>query len=195
MKHWHTRILGTVVLALLGTAAHASAVGPDGLVSLTPQFPQVVNGDLLGIDLSLNAPDSPGFSPGSFHGIVVLEYDPAVVMFDSFEFTNPAEALGPVTTSTHGAGATVEVAFQNAFDVGDIGTFFFNVNGMDGDVIDLSIRDGDDFFGSFTNTVPTIQPIYPNFQGTTVNVVPIPAAVWLFISALGLAAGVARRRR
>ncbi|MEE4184163.1 MAG: VPLPA-CTERM sorting domain-containing protein [Gammaproteobacteria bacterium] len=189
MNKLFRNIAGAAVTLLLSSAAQAASV------SLVPSAAAVENGDVLAVQLALDAPDAAGSSPGAFHGIVVLEYDPALLSFDSFEFSAPAAASGPVLASGHGAGlSSIEVAFQNAFNVGTIGTFTFNVLCINGDVIDLTIRDADDFFGSFVNTVPTIQPLYPDFTGAAVNVVPIPAAVWLFMSALGLAAGVARRR-
>jgi hypothetical protein len=189
MNTVYKSVVGAAGLLLLSFTAQAASV------ALIPDATDVENGAGLTVQLVLNAPDAPGSSPGAFHGIVVLEYDPALVMFDSFEFSAPAAAIGPVLTSGHGAGlSSIEVAFENALNVGTIGTFTFNVLGINGDVIDLGVRDADDFFGSFVNTVPTIQPLYPDFTGATVNVVPLPAAVWLFMSALGLAAGVARRR-
>ena len=187
MNNVYTRFSGVVALLLCFTAAQAASV------SLVPDAAAVDNGAVLNVDLNFNAPDAPGATPGSFDGIILLQYDPTLVMFEGFSFSDPAVALHPLDPISLGDG-TVEVGFQNALNVGTIGTFTFTVLGLNGDVINLSIADADDFFGSFVNTVPTIQPVDPDFNGTSVNVVPIPAAVWLFVSALGLAAGVARRR-
>lgn len=188
MNKLFMKVAAAAATLLFSWTTHAASV------TLIPDAAAVDNGDVLTVQLALNAPDAAGTLPGAFHGIVVLDYDPTLVMFDSFAFTAPAEAADPVITSSNAGLNSIEVAFQNAFNIGTIGTFTFNVLGMDGDTIDLTVRDADDFFGSFVNTVPTIQPLYPDFEGATVNVVPIPAAVWLFMSALGLAAGVARRR-
>lgn len=187
MKTIYSSVIGVAVVLLSSIGAQAATV------SLVPNTTVVENGDALSVDLLLNAPDAPGELPGAFQGTVFLTYDPTLAMFDSFAFSDPAGPFdigNPVTLDT----GTVEVEFRNALNIGTIGTFTFNVLGMDGDVIDLTVRDGDDFFGSIVNTVPSNQPVAAAFEGTTVNVVPIPAAVWLFMSALGLAAGVARRR-
>lgn len=187
-KYLSKRMLTACAGLLLGM----STLGQAATVSLVPSATDVDNGDVLSLDLVLDATGAPGAVPGSFHGSVILDYDPGLVSFDDFTFNSPASelAIAPVTDG----GSTVTLGFEGAPNVGVIGTFTFNVLGMDGDVLNFGLNDADDFFGSFANTLPTIQPVFPDFNGASVNVVPIPAAAWLFLSALGLAGTVARRR-
>ena len=63
------------------------------------------------------------------------------------------------------------------------------------DALASGLADADDFFGTFFNTVPTNQPFYPTFTGTSVQItpVPLPGAAWLLVTAFGIAAARLRR--
>jgi hypothetical protein len=147
------------------------------------------------VNLTLNAPGVAGNHPGVFQGLVIVDYDPSLVSFDGFEYLNPAvQYLAPPAIGGDALLQTVLVGFDDALDVGTIGAFSFTALAPAGTTILFGIGDGDDFFGSFINTSPSNQQFFPDFNGAAVTVVPIPAAAWLFLSALGLLGGIRRRR-
>ena len=60
--------------------------------------------------------------------------------------------------------------------------------------IAIGVGDIDDFFGTFANDIPTNQAFIPDFIGTSVFAVPVPATAWFIASGLAVFASFARRR-
>jgi hypothetical protein len=159
-------------------------------VQLQPETAQVAG--TFDIDLYLNATDSVGGHPGQFSGRVVIEYDPTLVSFVGFSYDAPASELYAVDQTDFGFHETVSLGFKNALDDTVIGSYTFNLLPGASGVIGFSVYDYNDAFGSFANELPTNYSFVPSFVGTEVTVVPLPAAFWLFGSAL---AGMAWVRR
>ncbi len=174
-------------LLLVGGLANAASI------SLVPSTGEVLPSEQFTIDLVLDAADAPGNHPGAFSGYVSVTYDPLLVQFDDFAFSAPAKQLAaPSVTGSVTESATL--GFFDALDVGTIGTFTFTALAPAGSTITFGLADLDPSFGTFINESPTNLAFTPDFNGAQVNVVPLPASAWLFMSALGLGLARARRR-
>jgi len=160
-------------------------------VSLVPDDPVVAPGPI-GIDLVLEASDvADGCDPrcSQFAGHVVVSFDPAQLSFVGFAAESPAEIIEGPDLNT----GTVTLGFEDAFESGVVGRFDFLVTAEPGTNVALELADTQPLLGSFEYEQPTNQFFSPDFVGAEVQVVPLPAAAWLFLSALG--AVVARARR
>jgi hypothetical protein len=160
-------------------------------VSLEPATGFVSEGGQFTVNLYMDASDAIGNHPGSFRGKVQVDFDAALVDYVGFEYNSPATEFGTTVLETD----SVELGFDTANDVGIIGTFTFDVLGSAGSTISLGLDDALPRLGTFFNTDPIAnQKFEPAFNGAEVSVVPIPAAAWLMLSALGMLAGLSRRR-
>lgn len=193
-KMSHILRMAAILIALAGiysTTALAASV------SLVPSSATVVEGGVFSIDLTMNAADAPGSHPGLFGGEIIIDFDPSLVSFSvsDFSINAPATLQSGPTIGSNGGLQTVTIGFDNALDIGVIGTFSFTATGSVGSMIGFSLDDPG-FFSSFANALPSNTPFTPNFFGTTVEItaVPVPAAAWLMLSALG-AFGIGARRR
>jgi len=158
-------------------------------ISLVPSTTTVNEGGTFSVDLVLDAADAPGNHPGSFRGKITVDYG-NFSDYTGFTYNSPAVSFG----DTNDNPGVIELGFDLANDVGTIGTFTFNVTGSAGDLIDLEIDDAVLFIGSFFNTDPSPTKFTPLFGDAQVSVIPIPAAAWLMLGALGTLGGMARRR-
>lgn len=185
-----------VVLSLFigSTAAFAASV------SLTPSVGTVQAGDIFSIELSMDASDAPGTHPGEFSGLVALQFDSTYVDFTGFVFAAPASELQAVSVTPSGSDDIVTFGFENATDIGVIGTYSFMVNDSPdplpaiGTIFQFDVYDADDFFDSFANELGTNQTFAPDFNGTSVTVVPLPAPLVFLLSALITLVPAVRRR-
>jgi hypothetical protein len=160
-------------------------------VSLVPEDPVVAPGSIT-VDLVLEASDvADGCDPrcSDFAGHVVVSFDPAGLTFVGFAAEQPANLIVGPTTET----GTVTIGFDDALESGIVGSFEFLVTAEPGTGVALGLADTQPLLGSFEYEQPTNQFFFPDFVGTELQVVPLPAAAWLFLSALG--AAVARVRR
>ena len=185
-----TKLSTGMVAALMSLSTYASTV------QLVPSQTQVDVGQTFSVDLFLDAADAPGGDPGAFQGFTVVSFDQSLVTYNDFVFNDPAVSFGGPPSAAPGQ---VTIGFDNALAgvagrTGVIGTFSFTAAGDVGDTIVLGIRDLFPTLGTFVNTVPTITPINPDFVGTEVSVVPLPATVWLMLSGLACLGGYARRK-
>jgi hypothetical protein len=172
----------------------AAAPGHAATVELLPDFQSVSVGATFDIDLYMDAADAPGEHPGSFRGSIILDFDSDLVAFGSFTVSDPDIFISGPTVSFSGDRTTVTLEFDNAPDVGVIGTF--TLEALTAGSSTFGLGDADPFFGSFANHLPTNEPFFPVFIGASVDivVVPLPAAAWLLASAVGLI-GMRRRVR
>jgi hypothetical protein len=170
------------------------------------------------IDVLLDASDVDGFHPAIIDGGYTITFDPDQIEYIEFITGNldpEASFVGtlplgpppsPFNCGTSPACVIVPL-IENAPEISTIGSFKFEVkNGVaPGSAIHIGVDNlflfDDVVSGSFfTNKAcpPGIScgnsDFTPDYSGATVNVVPIPAAVWLFASALG-ALGWSRRRK
>lgn len=173
-----------VITLLAGAALSAEAAS----VHLLPSSASVRQGDTFAVSLSLDASDAPGSHPGLYLGEVVVDFDPAEIAYEGFAFMAPVTQKNAPVTGASGGRQTVTLGFQNATDLGTVGTYTFRAIGGAGVSASLGIADADDFFGTFVNTLPTNQRFFPGFDGTTVELtaVPLPAGAWLLATGFGL---------
>lgn len=181
----NTRIMKTsrILIALLAGAALSAEAAS---VHLLPPSPGIMQGDAFTVSLSLDASDAPGSHPGLYMGEVVIDFDPAEISYEGFAFLAPVTQKNAPVTGASGDRQTVTLGFQNATDLGTIGSFSFKAIGSAGTSSSIGIADADDFFGTFISTLPTNQRFIPEFIGTTITVVPLPAGLWLLASGFGL---------
>ncbi len=179
-----TKFFAAAALLMCGTAANAASV------SLVPSSSTVLQSEQFTIDLVLDASEVGGSASSGF---VDVTYDPLLVQYDGFVFAAPAKPLAAPTIT----GSVIESAtlgFYDALDTGLIGRFTFTALAPAGATISFGLADLDPTFGTFASEFPANLPIYPDFNGAQVNVVPLPASAWLFLSALGLGLARAKRR-
>ena len=181
------KILLTTALSALAWQANAASV------SLVPASTEVDPGAAFAVALELDAADAPGGRPASISGLVAITYDVSQVQYDGFDFGAPPDELEAPQVTVDGSIATLTLGFLNAPESVTIGTINFTALAAPNDIITFGLADGDDFFGSFANEFPSNQPFTPDFNGTQVSVVPLPASAWLMLSGLGLLYTLRRR--
>jgi len=196
MKNYHGRFIMKKHIQITSVVIGSLLVFPlmAATVSLVPSTLTVDEGGQFSVDVMMDAADVPGSheQPTAFLGSFKVEFDSAVVQYDGFEFLAPAQSL-PVFEPI-GVPVGVQIGFVNALDVGVIGTFNFTTLGSAGDVISISIGHLYPFgISTFVNMLPANVGFDPDFYGTEVSIVPIPASVWLFASGLGLLGWIRRR--
>ncbi|MGB5261149.1 MAG: VPLPA-CTERM sorting domain-containing protein [Gammaproteobacteria bacterium] len=150
------------------------------------------------MDLLLDRTGVGGDIPGLFAGEVLVTYDPARLSLDAFTISASADLV-----STSSSANTFTVSFENAVDtvsdpVINIGTFDFTP-GLTTGVANIDIKDAQYPLTSFANQLvgggAGIIPFNPDPIGTSVTVsnIPLPGALWLMLSGLGVL-GLVRRR-
>lgn len=189
MKKLITIATSALLLAtgsLTGTLANAASL------TLMPSASTVAQNGAFTVNLVLNAADAPGAHPGLFGGEIVIDFNSTLLSYGGFTPTAGVSYFAPPVITNNGNNRSVSFGFDNAVDVGTVGIFSFTALGGPGSLAQIGLVDADDFSGSFASYLPTLQRFYPNFAGAEVNVVPLPAGVWLLGTAVG--ALVARRR-
>jgi hypothetical protein len=178
--------LGALLFLVTSTSFSAS-------LQLEPQSLQVERGSTLVIDLLMNAPDEivtgTNASTGGIGGSVIMSFTPGVTL-TAFDLVAPAAPAAPPIGSPPGTEA-----FETAPYVGLIGRYTFSVAQNAPNSILFTVADSDDFFGSFVNIFGTNQSFMPLPGSATVQVIPVPAAAWLMLSALGMLGLRVRRSR
>ncbi|MGI9341334.1 MAG: VPLPA-CTERM sorting domain-containing protein [Gammaproteobacteria bacterium] len=168
-------------------------------VWLLPLTPTVAQGEDFYVRLYMSAEDAPGdHDPALITGAVLVDYAASLADYVSFSTFDPAVLDGSPLVGLTGANETVKFEFDEASDFAPVGDFVFRAMGSPGDVINFGLNDPRDrIISSFINIVGTNKTFAPNFFDASVTIIPIPlpAAGWLMLSALGLIGSRARRRR
>lgn len=173
-------LFGAVLIALWGQAVGASTV------TLNPQVPTVAPNGSFSIDLFLDAStdDVDGPHPGIFSGAVKIDYDPNMLIFDTSSTTLMEQGRG-----VSGDRETITFVFEDfSFganpDRGLVGTFTFQAR-AELNSATVGIMDGDPLRSFSNDAMPGPNEFFPTFTGASVQVIPLPAAAWLFLSGLG----------
>lgn len=152
----------------------------------------VLSGDVLTIDvIGQNfsvAPDGAAFS---------LSWNPSVLSYVSSAPVNAPWNTAYISEAQVSSGL-IDYAFMgittNGVNAGanfGLASFTFNVLGSPGDVTALALGN-DSYSIGFINGLTGLDVNYVNSQ---VQVVPLPAAIWMFGAGLAGMAGAAKRRR
>lgn len=182
----------TATLLLIAAASTAQAAS----LALVPSASTVVQNGAFTVSLVLNAADAPGPHPGLSGGEIIVDFDKTLLSYSGFTLASGVTYFIAPAVATSGNTQTVHFGFENAVDVGTVGTFSFTAIGNPGSLATIGLVDADDFSGSFANNKDGNHRFTPSFVGTQVNIsaVPLPAGVWLLGTAVG-ALGARRRFR
>jgi hypothetical protein len=198
-----SRLALLLTLAAAGNASAASLVlKPSPNMTVAGDVVQIGQGGTVKLDLQLVL-DSGDDLPGAYGGEVLVSYDSRLFDFAGFTpngtsyFCDPLPPGGcaPIV-STAGFDETVRFGFENAYNTNVAGTFSFTALGAVGSLSALGLADTDDFFGTFLLYDDGMAPYEGlQFSGASVEVVPLPASVWLLGTAIGALAARRRFRR
>lgn len=186
--HIRTLAAALLLIAAGGTAQAAS-------LALVPSAASVAPNGAFTVNLVLDAADAPGAHPGLYGGEIIVNFDTTLLTYGGFTLASGVSFFSSPVVATSGNTRTVTFGFDNAPDAGTVGTFSFTALGPVGSLATIGLIDADDFSGSFASYVPTYQRFYPDFVPAQVNVVPLPAGIWLLGTAVGALAATRRRPR
>ena len=181
------RLIATLTALVVSAGAQAATI------SMQPSAPTVGTGSGFTIDLDIDASDAPGAHPGLYGGQIVIDFNPAQLRYDGFALASGLSFFSAPVTGSAGGRQTVTLGFDNATDVGRVGTFSFTALASAGTTATVNIEDADQFFGTFVSYTPSYQPFTPNFVDTSVQVVPLPGTALLLVTAFAAVAARARR--
>lgn len=191
LKHRAIAALIALGLAAVMPAANGASISLQLSPGVVPQTQDFT------LSLLISATDAPGSHPGLHGGEVVIDFDPALISYNSgsLALQNGASFFVPLSSGSSGGRQTLSFGFENAPDTGTVATMTFTAVGAVGNVATIGIADGDDFAGSFASYRPTHQRFFPAFTGTSVEIspVPLPGAAWLLLTAFSAIAIRARR--
>lgn len=184
-------LIGGLSLLIAGVAPATAALTSVVKIAQGNNI-SVVGGDLLTIDVIGQdftvAPDGAAFS---------LSWDPSVLSYVSSAPVNVPWNASYISETQVSSGL-IDYAFFGITTVGvnaganfGLASFTFNVLGSPGDVTALALGN-DSYSIGFINGLTGLNVNYVNSQ---VQVVPLPAAVWMFGAGLVSMVGAAKRRR
>ncbi|MEQ1530372.1 MAG: hypothetical protein ABL925_13740 [Methylococcales bacterium] len=171
--------LGTLV-SLFAAPAHAVVAQANIVKFSQPNLISVNKGDTFTVDLI-----GTDFDTGPDGAAFSLTWNPSVLSYVKTAIANPPWDTFSVTDTSNALGQ-IDYVFLGK-SVGDAGTnfaiasFTFNVLGNSGSATTLALSN-DPFDVGFV--APGAASIAVNYVNSQVQVVPVPAAVWLFGSAL-----------
>ena len=207
-----SRCLAALMISFVAMPVFAASV----YLELNPASAPVVQGDPIEVRLYLDAADQVvggnpegGEYPASVDGSVRIEFNSTLATYSGFAI-DPGVSAGNCSVlfclandTIQGADNRISVAFTKAVFATSsappilLGTFSFNsVAGTGGGLFGIDLLDayaaanGTPGLPSFSNQNPNNQVFVPNFTGENIAIaaaaVPVPAAVWLMMSALGI---------
>ncbi len=197
MKYFTRFIFGAILLSVSATSQAALVLG------FSPSSQTVSVGSSLGVDLTISGLGN--FAPDSLGAFDVdVLFDNSILGFTGAIYGDPVLgdqldlfSLGSFTGTTHTPGAGAVNLFQLSFDtVSDLDTMqadSFTLATLTFDA--LAIGSSSLNFGSITLSDAIGGALTANTAPGQVNVVPIPAAIWLFGTALLALVGLSRRRK
>lgn len=191
-------LLAALALSVASYSAQAS------VISLDPVGQTVRVGDVFSVQISMFFPEA------TVGGAFDLFYDPTQLAFVSFEFdptffndvADPAFSHMPDNCYAEGApfgGCSVGDAELNAIGFGSfdgisgehiVATVFFAALAPGSSQLTMAVNDAP--FEGFYSAITGLEMLV-EFNSAKVQVVPVPAALWLFGSAIGLLS-LGRRR-
>lgn len=180
MKH-PVLLIGALAATLLSAAPVSATVIATSVVKFSQgENINVSAGDTFTLDLI-----GENFSDGPDGAAFSLSWNPGVLSYVGAAIANPPWDSSFISDGNVGAGV-VDYVFLGK-SVGNAGTnfalasFTFNVLGNQGESSALSLSI-DPFNSGFVS--PGALPITTSFIGSQVQVVPVPAAVWMFATGL-----------
>jgi len=191
MKH-PVLLIGALAATLLTAAPVSATVIATSVVKFSQgENINVSAGDTFTVDLiGENFPDGPDGAAFS------LSWNPGVLSYVGTAIANPPWDASFISDGNAGTGL-IDYVFLGK-SVGNAGTnfalasFTFNVVGNQGESSALSLNI-DSFNVGFVS--PGALPINTSFIGSQVQVVPVPAAVWMFATGLAGLMGSSNLRK
>ena len=205
--HRLVNLFGFVAIVLFGQTATAASI------ALTPSSSIVQAGEEFELEFFLDgspeANDPNGPHPGNFCGEVRIDYDPNLLTFraqsEQLQLLDPEVGVERLANGREVIRFEFnDVAFNEEPDAGVVGMFTFQASTDLYTTATVNIADNGVLGSTFLNHMETgenneftVAPSAASVQiqspPTAVPPVPLPAAAWLFLSALG-ALGVVRRK-
>lgn len=188
MNNRIAQLLGVSTLLACSLPAVAATV------EVRPASLTVPEGGVIAIEIFMDAADAVTPSPDAIKGMVLIEYDAGLAVYNGdFAISSPATLKAGPTPGT----GTLTFDFENAQATGVIATFSLTATGGAGSIINISVDDNALLGSSFIDIKPTNKPFFPVFvpAGVEITAIPVPAAGWLLISGLGLLGITMRRAR
>jgi len=180
--------LKSKLLRLVGAAAllfSASGVALADTVGFNPDPKNVALGDMFTVDIV-----GIGFTELA-GGVIDLGFDGAVLQINSVSIDPYWDFLpdgGALTDSNTWSGIGFDVLVNDPA-VGDFIIAKISLTALTVGSSSLEILGTSEFFNG------SVDELFPTLSNGTVNVVPVPAAVWLFGSGLLGLVGIARRNK
>ena len=181
-----------IAVFLFSGAAHAQIID----VSLSPSTKTVSPGEAFSMDIFGSLSATSGLTTIDGGGLL-LSYDAVVINLDSVTYGTPFVDLGTLIDNTAGTAALafLDLAGTGVADSSSflIGTLFMTAGdppSAPSTLLDLTLDPDNLFLYDYVNE---IAPADTSVTGGTVNVVPLPAAVWLMLSSLAMLGVIGRR--
>jgi hypothetical protein len=184
----------TITVLLFSSASNASGALSNVIKLSQGENISVTSGNVLTVDVVgenfIMGPNGAGFS---------LNWNPAVLSYVSNSLVSPPWnplGNGSSVSEDNASSGSLDFVFLT-MDTGNAGTnfglgsFTFNVLGSSGDLTALTL--GNDAYSiGFINGVTGLNV---NYISSHVQVVPLPAAIWMFGAGLAGMLGTIKRRR
>ena len=201
-------LIGFFAIVLFGQTATAASI------ALTPSSSTVQAGDEFELEFFLDGSpevnDPNGPHPGNFCGEVRIDYDPNLLTFRAQ--SEQLQRLDPAPERLANGREVIffefdGVIFNEQPDAGVVGMFTFQARADLDTTATINIADNDVLGSTFINHADppgnvnefTVAPSSASVQiqpsPTAAPPVPLPAAAWLFLSALGALGVVSRKAK